>query len=180
MTDYSMVAPKIMLNSGLYFDIQYPHNSVITFNDIAHSLSNLCRFNGHCNKFYSVAQHSVLVSGLVADEFKAVALMHDMAEAVTGEITTPMKVLVPEFEDIQMTVHIELCRKFNLPEEIPQEVQLADLIMLATEKRDLMPEGNLIWEIIKNINPMSEIISPLTPFYAKQQFCRAAKNYGII
>ncbi len=65
---------------------------------IAESLSKQCRFNGHCKGFYSVAEHSVLVSHLIDPEYALAGLMHDVHEILTGDIPTPVKSVVPQIK----------------------------------------------------------------------------------
>ena len=72
----------------------YPQNPCvedIDIEDIAHGLAYTCRFNGQSTAFYSVAQHSLMVADLVADELKLEALMHDAAEAYLGDVVKPLK-----------------------------------------------------------------------------------------
>ena len=70
-----------------------PDPDQICIEDIAHALSNVCRYAGHSNRFYSVAQHSIML----AEEFfsgwqyKFVALLHDASEAYLGDIPRPLK-----------------------------------------------------------------------------------------
>src|SRR5262245_14828098 len=77
------VGPTIMLYSGAWFDFLAPSESAFTIEDIAHGLSNICRYSGQCKRFYSVAEHSLLVSE-VAEGFEFAALLHDAAEAFIG------------------------------------------------------------------------------------------------
>ncbi len=70
---------KLFLGSIFYYD--RINKDDIDINDIAVSLSNICRFAGHLSHFYSVAQHAVLCSQLVPQEFAFEALMHDATEA---------------------------------------------------------------------------------------------------
>jgi hypothetical protein len=74
------VGPTIMLHGGAWFDFCAPGESAFTIEDIAHGLANICRYSGQCNSFYSVAEHSLLVSE-VAKGFEFEALLHDAAEA---------------------------------------------------------------------------------------------------
>src|SRR4051794_15527189 len=77
-----------------------PHSDEIHIEDIAHSLSQQCRFGGHSRSFYSVAQHSCLVSALCKANDALWGLLHDASEAYLGDIPRPLKSL-PEFEFYQ-------------------------------------------------------------------------------
>jgi hypothetical protein len=114
------------------------HQSEISILDIARSLSKLCRFNGHCKGFYSVAQHSVLVSHQCDPADAMWGLLHDAPEAYLADVPTPLKNVLHGYRDAERAIMREICRKFNLPEQMPQSVRVADERMLATEKRDLM------------------------------------------
>ena len=82
----------IQTHSGIAFDLLKPTPDMIVIDDIAHALSNLCRFTGH-SKFYSVAQHSRLASFMVSEQFALQALMHDASEAYLTDISAPLKAL---------------------------------------------------------------------------------------
>lgn len=77
--------------TGKVFDYNNPTTSPVCLEDIAHALGMLCRFNGHIRRFYSVAQHSVLVSRLVEPRHTLQALFHDAAEAYVGDMVAPLK-----------------------------------------------------------------------------------------
>ena len=64
----------------------------IDIRDIAHALSNLCRFNGHVKKFYSVAEHCCHVSDLFDSKYlRLVGLLHDASEAYLCDMPRPIK-----------------------------------------------------------------------------------------
>jgi len=81
----------IGLFSGGTFDILNPRAEDVRIEDIAHALSQQCRFTGHTKTFYSVAQHSVLASTLVAAPDELWALLHDASEAYMGDMNRPLK-----------------------------------------------------------------------------------------
>jgi hypothetical protein len=127
----------------------------IDIRDIAHSLSLTCRFNGHCRVFYSVAEHSVLVSMLCPPEFAIIALLHDAAEAYLGDIPSPVKPVLEEFKKAEKTAEDIIAIKFGVPFLMCDEVKLADRAALEIEKGRLLPgfprvEGH---ELIQYLSP---------------------------
>jgi uncharacterized protein len=108
--------------------------------DIAHSLSNQCRFSGHVSHFYSVAMHSFLVSMNCDLEDRLWGLLHDAAEAYLVDLPRPLKNL-PEFgiyREAEAALMKVICRKFSLPEAMPASVSKADDMLLATEANMLL------------------------------------------
>lgn len=150
--------------SGKKFDYLNATTDDIDIEDVANSLSNICRFAGHLPEFYSVAQHSVLVSQIVPQEFAFEALMHDAAEAYCQDIPAPLKALLPDYRSIETYVDGLIRFKFDIPLEQAAIVKYADLTMLATERRDLEIDNGSKWEMQEDI-PSSDLVQviPLRP-----------------
>jgi hypothetical protein len=138
--------------------------------DIAHALSNTCRFTGHCRTFYSVAQHSVLVSKIMPEQDAKWGLMHDASEAYLTDIAKPIKCLLSNYAQAEETLMKCVAERFGLPWPMPQSVHLADITLLATEKRDLMPPGNRHWTCLDGITPLTDVIEPWEPREAERMF----------
>lgn len=96
--------PTILLLSGEYFDLAEPEACAFQVSDIAHALGNICRFTGHTQRFYSVAEHSVICSHMVPPEDAMAALMHDAAEAFIGDVSSPLKSLLPDYKAVEQRV----------------------------------------------------------------------------
>ena len=120
------------------------NHDTISLNETATVLSRICRFGGRTRVFYSVAEHSLRVSQCVADLGGSLfeqfyALNHEGDEALLGfDPPSPMLKLLPDLRDLKRKAHESYMRRYGLPVEIPAIVKRADLILLATEKRDLM------------------------------------------
>lgn len=159
---------QILTYTGKRFDPWEPGADLIDPRDIAHSLAHLCRFNGHTREFYSVAQHSCMVADLVPDEDKLAALLHDATEAYLGNMGRPMRERV--HVDAEDWIWERICTRFNLDRKLPAVVRHADLVALATERRDLMPDSLAIWDCLIGIEPMVETIHPWSATEARLTF----------
>lgn len=85
-------AGRIRTYTGILVDPWNLTPAEIRIEDIAHALSNLCRFTGHVSEFYSVAQHCLLVASYFNDPtFKLAALLHDASEAYFNDLAGPTK-----------------------------------------------------------------------------------------
>ena len=162
------ISPTIFLNSGRYFDFKNP--TPLTIEEVAHGLSNICRFTGQCRKFYSVAQHSVLVSLLVPSHLALQGLLHDAAEAVMGDMSGPLKRLFPEYKILEHIVESVVLTGFGLPTKLDPFVKRADLAALATEQRDLLNKESGSWMCLEDIEPYGKCIVPLAPTDAYMLF----------
>ena len=161
------VHPSIQTFSNRQFDFLDPRSDQFTIGDIAHALSHICRFAGHTRKFYSVAQHCYLASQYVSPKYAMHALLHDAAEAFIGDISTPLKQLLPDYKVIEKRVEAAIFKKFGI-EELPQEVHEVDRRLLITEQRDLMPTSNPVWTFEER--PYNTVIIPLKPKKAYSLF----------
>lgn len=161
---------RVQLHSNDYVDFANIDALRVNIEDIAHALSMLCRFNGHTREFYSVAQHSVLVSYLVPAEFAMTALLHDAAEAYCGDVVSPLKELLPTYQAIHNNIERTIFNQLGVKYPAPACVREADIKALATEVRDLMPHNPALWHNIQDIEPHHETIEPMEPHKAESLF----------
>lgn len=145
----------------------------IHIEDIAHGLAFQCRFNGQTRDFYSVAQHSLLVADLVPPAQRRAALLHDASEAYVGDVVKPLKVLLPEYAAIEEEVTALIAEHFQIDFRDYHQIKRADLIALATEKRDLMPNSTESWSYLAGFEPLPARIQPMPPREAKAAFLQA-------
>lgn len=174
---------RIILQSAREFDLLKPRADLITTLDIAHALSLICRFNGHCNRHYSVAQHSLLVADIVESqghgpEIQLLALLHDAAEAYVGDLVRPLKLWLRQdtggtgsnYDWIERRIWQAIRERFDLPRALPIVVHEADMIALATERRELLPDHPSVWDCLRGITPHNSELPAWTPLQARQAF----------
>lgn len=166
----------IELRSGRSFRPLEPVIADICIDDIAHSLSHQCRFSGHTREHYSVAEHCVRVSELLerwgADRSVQMwGLLHDASEAYLVDIPMPLKVhedFAP-YRAAEARLMRAVCFRFGLNPVEPAAVKVADMTLLATEARDLMPHRPEHWAKLE-CRPLPERIVPWGAETAKRNF----------
>jgi uncharacterized protein len=169
-----MESPYVSTFLGNRFFLTRPHIDDVAIEDVAHGLAYQCRFNGQTSAFYSVAQHSLMVMALVPPALCFQALLHDAAEAYLGDMVKPLKLLFPEFSVIEARVMEIIGQRFAIDlTRLDPAIKRADLIALATEKRDLMPYSTEKWSYLEGIDPLPGIIAPMDPQAAKEAFLKA-------
>lgn len=128
------------------------HDSIV-IEDIAHALSNTCRFNGHCAEFYSVAEHCVRGAGVLMPNKPAAYafLLHDATEAYYSDVPSPLKQYMPEYQMAEAALTNHIWKLFNISSDADtiELVKEADLRMLVSEAERLMNRdvtGTPWWE----------------------------------
>lgn len=157
--------------TGLAFWPMDPRPSEIRIEDIAHSLSHLCRYLGHTREFYSVAQHSVLVSRALPPEFRAWGLLHDAPEAYLVDVPRPVKPYLTGYREAEEAVERAVAEAFGLSMPIPDEVKRVDNAILADEAAQLMVTPPRDWHLAEPALGIQ--IDPWSPQTAKRRFLEA-------
>lgn len=124
--------------SGRAIGIQRITSDDISILDIAHSLSNLCRFAGHTREFYSVAQHSVRVAMALPPELRLAGLLHDATEAYVVDLPRPIKTLLPDYKKLEARVWEVISFRFGIARFEHPLIKEVDTRALRTEWEELM------------------------------------------
>jgi hypothetical protein len=183
---HRIIGPTILTRSGIYFDFEAPTPAMVCIEDIACALSRICRFTGHGRHFYSVAEHSVLTSYLVDPDHQFAALMHDAAEAYIGDVSRPLKSLMPDYKRIEARVEAVIASAFHLPQPMPNRVKAADMAMLGHERIKVMgawdfwpgiPDTPLPDTVIRFLDPPDAETLFLNRFHELRALARQAERH---
>lgn len=156
--------------SGQRIHLLEPDPDKLYIEDFAKSLSKLCRFNGHCNRFYSVAEHSIRGSYQIEPEYALQFVLHDCTESLLGDMVSPLKRYMHLYQIIECNLQQVIYHKFGVKTSPASDaaVHLTDKRMLATEARDLLPERDLNWSV--PYEPFDITIDPALPWLAEWWF----------
>jgi len=141
-------SPYIELVTGGRFYYNKPEWDI---GAIAHALSLQCRFTGQCRKFYSVAEHSVLVSRIMEDlglGDPMEGLLHDGVESVLSDVARPAKRMLKDYKALERALDSNLREAFRLPPQMTEGCVQADALALLLEAKELMPSKGLDWDDI--------------------------------
>jgi hypothetical protein len=145
--------------TGIHMNAFEPTPEMIDIVDIAHGLSNQCRFAGHTKEFYSVAQHSIHVAELAPDNWKLQALLHDASEAYLCDIPRPIKKRLPDYLKIEENLMRVIGEKFGFDWPMHKSVKNSDQTMLIREW-DYFVIGNLSdnWQPMNSIEAKAKFL----------------------
>jgi len=167
--------------TGVDFKPFEPHPDMVNIEDISQGLSNLCRYAGQSNQFYSVAQHSVFVSDILRvrghePEIQFLGLMHDSPEAYIVDLPTPIKMAMPYYQQTESGVWSCIVEKFGIKadEEAMKVMAEADNDAFCTEAVNFMKVPPH-WSDRPNWNPIGITMKGMEPVAAKIHFMERFK-----
>lgn len=128
----------ITVRSGRNLDLANFDSRLVTLFDVAFALGRICRFTGHTARFYSVAEHSVLVSRMVPSDFALEALLHDAHEAYIGDVSAPLKKLLPCYQKLESHIQQQVRMRFGVSPEVHAVTREADALLGRQEYSYLM------------------------------------------
>jgi 5'-nucleotidase len=167
---------SIQTVSGRWLDPLAPDPASIDIGDIAQALANQCRFGGHSRAFYSVAQHSTIVSDVCAERGASAAeslaaLLHDAGEAYLVDLPHPLKhrsELGPPYRQAEKLLEEAIRIRFDLVPQ-PAAMKPIDRSLLATERR-IFSATNDSWPELEGFEPLAIEIEPWDPGRARREF----------
>lgn len=161
--------------------IFYPLNPTpesICISDIAGALSKMCRFGGHCARFYSVAEHCVLVAAHAPQHLKLTALMHDASEAYLVDVPRPVKRQLVDYSRIETKLMRAIAARFKFEWPLPQEIKAIDTAILSDERdqnMEFMDVPSRLWGNV--LPPLGVKLKFWDPANANSEFLLAFDRY---
>lgn len=175
---------KIQTVQSAAVDLLHPEPEDYQITDIAGSLSKLCRFVGQIRTFYSVAQHSVECARqlrIAGHDRKTICwgLLHDAAESLLGDVSSPLKQILPRYAELEGRHDRAIAGRFGLPWPIPYVVKDVDRRMLITERNQFFTLITKVWDDWRSIKPYDIRLDPLPPAEAEKRFLDCADELGL-
>lgn len=160
----------IQIASGRQFWPMDPRPNEIFIEDIAHALSMLCRFGGHCLRFYSVAEHCVLMARKAEPRHALWALLHDASEAYLVDVPRPIKPFLIGYEAAEAKIMQAIALRFNLHLGMPDAVKTMDRAILMDEQIQNMAPAPVKWST--DVEPLGVELRFWAPGRAAAEFMR--------
>lgn len=171
----------IKVSSGHYVDIINPDPNTLDIYTISSALSKICRFGGHCPKYYSVAEHCIhstqigISEGYDNNALKTI-FMHDASEAYIGDIVRPLKANLSQYRKIEERINRAIEYAFNIKfDKFKNEIKNIDNILLKAEKRTMWPEDKNDWGLENYKDYLFIKFKFWTPKQSEKKFLEIAK-----
>jgi 5'-deoxynucleotidase YfbR-like HD superfamily hydrolase len=155
-----------------WIDPANPIVSHIQIEDIAHALARICRFGGHLETSYTVAEHSMNVAAQLyrttgSYEYAQCGLLHDAAEAYLGDVIRPVKKVLKGYAELEERMMDAIKLRFRLTDD----VKVWKLVKQADE--EILP-----WEMAIYRHSLAPRIAPPAADIAAA-FIKAARRYRV-
>lgn len=182
---FGVLGSTIKLFTGGYYDVKNPRAEDVQIEDIAHVLSNVCRFGGHIPRYYSVAEHSIecyrkALAELQPPEVQIACLLHDAAEAYVGDVVKPLKVLLaPIYGPIEQANELAIAERFGVDfESTRPEWKRIDMELLIAERNAIFGNDGHKWTDEEHVAPYRFTPNFYQPHEARDEFlaCCTALN----
>lgn len=182
--NYTPKPTEVETSTGRYVDLMDPDPSTIVIEDIAHALSQQCRYNGHISRFQSVAEHAVFVSKRLERKRQPVrvqlqGLHHDDHEAYAGDVVRPLKrMLEPTYTTLTDVLDDAIWEALELPAMSPEDhlaVKTADDHALFVEALHFLPSRGKNWTLksgLKRIETPDYFKGGISPRKAELAFLK--------
>jgi len=158
----------IQTAAGRQFWPMDPRPNEVFIDDIAHALSMLCRFGGHCLRFYSVAEHCVHLARAATPANRLWALLHDASEAYLVDVPRPIKPFLVGYEAAEAKIMRAVCVRFSLYLDLPDEVKRLDRAILSDERAQNMAPAPVAWST--GTDPIGVTLHFWSPERARAEF----------
>lgn len=166
---------RVPMPSGIFFYPEDPDWKEMHIEDVAHKLAFQCRYGGATSKYYSIAEHCVILSKLIQGDrrTKRNMLMHDLAEYAIQDFMRPLKQLCqPWYRELEDKIESQGAIAFQVDFPMRREVALLDLRICVDEKVALINPQDAMNEIEK-MGPIGGIdFHCWDPYEARSQFMK--------
>jgi hypothetical protein len=155
-----------------------PRPEDVCLEDVAHALAMQCRYGGHCRRFYSVAEHSVLMAYKAPEPLKRWALLHDGSEAYIQDMNRSIKKGFPAYKMVERPVQRAVYQHFGMdPDGEPPEIKTLDMRIVLDERAHNMTPTDDVWQDYDGLEPLGAPIQFWDPQKAEEMFLR---NFRIL
>jgi hypothetical protein len=161
----------IETHSAKYFQYLKRNPENIVIEDIAHALSQICRFSGQCKEFYSVAQHCCIVHDVAPSHLKLDGLLHDASEAYISDIPRPVKTIVYQIKELETFIQMQVAQRFKLSFPYKSQIEILDTQLMLAEAQQLFRQKVAWW--VEGMDPLDVIVTPCwNPKIAETEFLK--------